>query len=108
MKYSKSFLSYEAQAELLVQRGMIVPDMEHLMKCLQYIGYFRLSAYWFPFKNEYDDNFKTGTSFSDIYCRYRFDRRFKTLIFDAIERVETAIKARIVYEFTNVMAHLVI
>lgn len=101
MKYSKPFSSYEEQADLLKSRGLLFSDRNYLIERLENIGYYRLSAYWFPFKMPDSENFKPNTNFQDIYRRYRFDRRFKTLIFDAIERVETSVKAHIAYEFAK-------
>lgn len=101
MKYGKPFSTYEEQADLLIARGMLVADRNYLIERLENIGYYRLSAYWFPFKQSDGENFKPNTDFETIYSHYRFDRRFKTLIFDAIERVETAVKARISYEFAQ-------
>ena len=101
MKYSKPFLSYEEQASLLECRGLIVQDRQFLLEKLSNIGYYRLSAYWYPFKKSDSDDFKENTNFDNIYRRYRFDRRFRILIFDALERVETAVKALIVRNFAE-------
>lgn len=100
MKYLKESLTFEQQAELLIKRGLIVDDKSFLIDRLSSINYYRLSAYLFPFRIEGSDNFKQGTKFSDIYHRYTFDRRFRCLIFDAVERFETALKTKLVNKFT--------
>jgi len=51
MKYTKPALSFEKQAQLLLDRGLIAPDKDVLVKCLSTINYYRLSAYWYPFKH---------------------------------------------------------
>lgn len=101
MKYTKPFLSYDDQANLLESRGLIIRDREFLLEKLMNIGYYRLSAYWYPFKISDSDNFKPNTDFDCIYKRYRFDRRFRILIFDAIERVETSVKALVIRNFSE-------
>lgn len=49
MRYSKSHLSFADQASLLLNRGMVATQQE-LMNALEQVGYYRLSAYYFPFR----------------------------------------------------------
>ena len=100
MEYSKNPLTFEQQADLLIQRGLIIEDKSFLIDRLSSINYYRLSAYLFPFRKAGSDDFKPGTKFNDIYHRYTFDRRFRCLIFDAVERFETALKTKLVNKFT--------
>ena len=67
MKYTKPFLSYEDQVDLLESRGLVIRDREFLLEKLTNIGYYRLSAYWYPFKIADSDNFKPDTDFDCIY-----------------------------------------
>ena len=50
MSYQKPWLTYEEQLEKLKQRGMIITDEAAAVNYLERIGYYRLSAYWFPFR----------------------------------------------------------
>jgi abortive infection bacteriophage resistance protein len=50
MKYTKSALSFEKQAQLLIDRGLIVREKAELVRHLSIVNYYRLSAYWYPFK----------------------------------------------------------
>ncbi len=93
MKYKKPPLSFVQQADLLISRGLQVPKRDELIEKLQVVNYYRLSAYWFPFKQA-DETLKPGTTLDLVWGRYVFDRQLRLLVMDAIERVEVAIKTR--------------
>ncbi len=100
MHYTKPPLSFADQTQRLINRGMIVADRDHLTDCLSSVNYYRLSAYWYPFKQA-DNQFQPGTTFEEVWSRYIFDRQLRLLVMDAIERVEVAIlRTRMVEEFT--------
>ena len=99
MEYKKNPLTYEEQADLLLSRGLI-PDRDVLIKILQNVNYYRLSGYLYAFRNA-DDSFEEGTSLDIIWRRYRFDRRLRFLLLDAIERVEVGLKSRLIYYFVH-------
>lgn len=99
----KEWKSYQEQIAILQSRGMIIDDEREAENCLKRIGYYRLSGYWYPFR-QYDDvnkkaldTFKEGTKFSDISALYDFDRKLRLLALDAIERIELAIQVNIAY-----------
>ncbi|KAE9627468.1 Abi family protein [Aeromonas veronii] len=50
MAYSKPWLSHREQLNQLQQRGMTVTDEEAALDYLERIGYYRLSGYWYPFR----------------------------------------------------------
>lgn len=99
MKYSKPPLSFAAQADLLISRGLIA-DWPTLISRLKSVSYYRLSGYLFPFKNP-DDSFKPGTNFETVWSLYTFDRQLRLLVLDAIERVEIAVRTNLVYTFVH-------
>lgn len=97
MKYTKPFLTYEQQADLLmVERGMQA-DRESLIRHLQDVGYYRLSGYWHIFKKDGRDEFWEGTTFDRIWSLYVFDRQFRLVVLDAIERVEVYMRTQLAY-----------
>jgi abortive infection bacteriophage resistance protein len=107
MKYIKPALSFEEQAQLLMNRGLIVTDKNSLINCLRIVNYYRLSAYWYTFKkidpNTGNECFKPGTTFEMIWRRYTFDRELRLLIMNAIEHVEIAIlRTQMVEHFTRI------
>ncbi len=105
MNYTKPPLSFELQAQRLLDRGLIVPDKNALIGCLKTVNYYRLSAYWYPFKTVDPlsglERFAPNTNFNTIWARYMFDRELRLLVMDAIERIEVAIlRTRLVEQFT--------
>ena len=95
MEFAKAPLSYADQAALLIERGLVVSDPNVLMRQLEAVGYYRLCAYWYPFKQA-DSSFVPGTSFDVVWNRYVFDRQLRLAVMDAIERVEIAIRTALV------------
>ncbi|MBX3316419.1 MAG: Abi family protein [Phycisphaeraceae bacterium] len=99
MRYDKPPLSFEKQADVLILRGM-QGDRALIIERLTTVGYYRLSAYWHPFRKPHPsdarhllDEFKPGTTFDEVWCRYAFDRRLRLLVMDAIERIEVSLRA---------------
>ena len=88
--------------DLIVQlenRGLTIENSERAKRYLEFIGYYRLSAYFLPYQNG-KDQFKEGAKFDDILSLYIFDRKLKLILMDAIERIEVAIRSAI----TNYMS----
>ncbi|MFU0549609.1 Abi family protein [Gardnerella piotii] len=82
------------------KRGMRL-DCSEAESWLAHVGYYRLSGYWYPYREKSDklmqrlDTFVTGTNFHDIALLYEFDRKLRDYIFDGIERVEVALRAQL-------------
>ncbi len=98
MKYTKAAKTFEEQADLLLARGM-VSERDLLIARLSEVNYYRLSAYWYPFRNPSSDHLQPGTSFETVWDRYIFDRQLRVLVMDAIERAEVSIRTRLVNRF---------
>lgn len=47
------------------------------------------------------DLFKKGTTWEKIYRLYAFDRKLRLIVFDAIERLEIAIRTQIIYQLSH-------
>lgn len=103
--FYKPPLTYEKQVELLLSRGLIVTDRKRAERHLANISYYRFSAYMLPYKKKENgiiiDAFKEGTTWDDIYDLYVFDRKLRLLVFDAIERLEVAIRTQIIYQLSH-------
>lgn len=89
--FSKPSISIDDQISLLQSRGIQIIDKELAAHYLKYIGYYRLSGYANYFKTE-GDKYREGTTFEQILEHYIFDRKLKIILFDAIERIEIALK----------------
>ena len=101
-KYNKPYLTIPKQLALLQSRGMVVEDEGKAAHYLKTIGYYRLSGYWFLFRQRDDndpdtllDEFVEGTNFQQIIDLYVFDRKLRLLFLDAIERIEVAMRLEI-------------
>lgn len=97
--YPKPYLPLHDQLALIKSRGLQVADDTDALECLHRNGYYRLSAYWFPFRKivsgQRTDDFLADSRFEDAVDLYRFDKTFKMLLLDAIERVEIAVRVEI-------------
>jgi abortive infection bacteriophage resistance protein len=96
MEYTESALTVDRQAEVLFSKGLQA-DKDELSLALSNVSYHRLSGYWYPFRQVLTEDdgswvFRPATRFSDIWDRYVFDRQLRLLVFDAIERIEVAIR----------------
>lgn len=101
MHYTKLPLTYPDQVQLLINRGLAVPDQARAMRWLQRISYYRLSAYFLPFKIRGTNQFRPGTSFHDVIHIYKLDCRLRVLILQAIERIEVAFRTSLTYEMSH-------
>jgi len=91
--------------ELLKSRGVSFADEQEAEMHLANISYYRLSAYMLPYKKKVGgdiiDQFKEGTTWEMIYRLYAFDRKLRLIVFDAIERLEIAIRTQIIYQLSH-------
>lgn len=65
---------------------------------LQHINYHRLRPYWAPFEvhgsGSDDYHFEDGLDFAEVLALYRFDRKLRLLVLDAVERLEVSLRSR--------------
>ncbi|MDB5847041.1 MAG: UDP-N-acetylmuramoylalanyl-D-glutamate--2,6-diaminopimelate ligase [Rhodoferax sp.] len=114
MSYVKPWLNMDQQLDQLQARGLNVSDREKALHCLQRMGYYRLSGYWFAFRERSGpccsldkaqrgkrqdkgetlalDRFKKGATFQHAVDLYVFDKGLRLLVTDALERVEVALR----------------
>lgn len=120
--YARPWKSFADQLALLQARGLHVHDEARALAWLQRVGYYRLSAYWYPFRifrHEQDaatgvirsvrtDDFTPETTFSDAVDLYLFDRKLRGLLVDALERIEVSLRVEVAYRLGKVdtFAHL--
>lgn len=96
--YPKKVISFDKQIELLRNRGLIINDTEIAKDFLRNISYFRLQGFWWEFQVDKEKHiFKEGPTFDKIIELYTFDRKFRLIIFDALERIEVALRTKLVY-----------
>lgn len=119
MPYPKPWKSHADQLAQLIERGMAVADPALAAESLARIGYYRLSGYWFAFRQRsgevcmLDDKgakprhvrtqrlvldvFRAGATFQNAVDLYVFDKRLRLLALDALERIEVVLRADIAH-----------
>ncbi|HYX08245.1 MAG TPA: Abi family protein [Bacteroidales bacterium] len=89
------------QIQLLKSRGMLFRDEPKAAGLLKNISYYRLKGYWWDMQTDYTlHTFKPNTYFEDIVARYDFDRNLRLILFDAIERIEIALRTKMIYHLS--------
>lgn len=87
------------QIALLKQRGMLFTDENSASHFLKNISYYRLKGYWWDMQDDYTlHTLKPNTHFEEIINRYNFDRHLRLILFDAIERIEIALRTKMIYQ----------
>jgi Abortive infection bacteriophage resistance protein len=87
---------------LLKRRGMLFRDEATAINILKNINYYRLKGYWWDMQNDYTlHTLKPNTYFESIIDRYNFDRRLRLILFDAVERIEIALRTKMIYHLST-------
>lgn len=114
---AKPFQDYTGLLQILSSRGMYLSDFPKAQKKLEELGYYRLSGYWYIFRQidtdslgnplyqPYNlnipvrkDDFIPNTNFFDVLDLYLFDKKLRLLMLDALERIEIYIRSIIAHE----------
>lgn len=96
--YTKPALTYQEQLQQLKTRGLQFSDEGSFLKLLERKSYYRLSGYWYPLLADKENHFfKANASFDDAYQMYQFDRALRQLISNELEKIEVAVRAKMVY-----------
>jgi len=94
-------LTIQDQLSLLQQRNMAFRDITVAPHFLANISYYRLKGYWWEMQIDFvNHNFKQGSVFEDVIDLYNFDRHFRLIIFNAIERIEIALRTKLIYHLS--------
>ncbi|WP_165497091.1 Abi family protein [Rhodococcus sp. ABRD24] len=100
--YDKPFLDVDGQLDRLRDRGLVFEDREFAYRELQAIGYYRLSGYWYPFRQrpkapgeQRPSEFVEGATLKEVLEIYRFDERLRIEILHALSHIEVAMRFRI-------------
>lgn len=99
MKDVKNPATYDEQILKLKSNGCIISDEINAKIFLSKVNYYRLSAYFLPFKVNLDGctSYFPGTSFQRIKSIYEFDTRIRELLLPIIEKLEIYLKTQLSY-----------
>src|SRR5690625_4885534 len=103
MGYTRPWKCFPEQLEMLKSRGMVVTHEAAALDYLQRVGYYRLSAYWYPFRKfevvqddrtgklatKAVDEFQPGTQFVDAVHLYLFDKQLRLYLGARLELVHS-------------------
>ena len=97
--YSKPALTFVDQLQQLKQRGLIVANDDRAIHLLENISYYRLSGYWYPFLKSPKSlhQFKPNATFDLAFRLYCFDRELRKLVSAELEKIEIAVRAKMIY-----------
>ncbi len=96
--YTKAALTYSQQLQQLKDRGLTISDEAHFLHLLEVKSYYRLSGYWYPLlKDKKEHRFKEGATFETAYKIYCFDRDLRHFVVNELEKIEVAIRAKMIY-----------
>lgn len=89
------------QIQLLKDRGMLFRDEALALHFLKNISYYRLKGYWWDMQQDrITHTFTPNTYFESVVERYNFDRHLRLILFDAVERIEIALRTKIIYHLS--------
>lgn len=94
----KSPLTLNEQLQKIKQKGFVVDESleTYFLNFLQHNNYYRVSAYFLPFKNILLKN-KESVNLSKVVNIYEFDGKLRTLISHTIESIEISLRSELSY-----------
>lgn len=109
--YTKPHLTFEAQLALIESRGLNSVDHDFVRTGLERLGYYRLSAYWYPFRIRHESHREgidtpestviPGYTLDDMIRICDFDGVLRNLLLAAVSQVEVAVRVAVAYETGN-------
>jgi len=96
--YNKPPKIHDDHIKELNSRGLIIKDEKKANHLLEKISYYRLSGYWYPMLKEpkSDHIFKPKSTLNNAFQLYCFDRELRKLISNEVEKIEIAIRAKMI------------
>jgi len=101
--YTKPALDYSTQLQELKIRGLIVKNDAKAFHLLENIGYYRLSGYWYPMlaQPKTVHLFKPDSTFEGVFELYCFDRELRKVLMGELEKIEVAVRSRMIYVLSH-------
>ena len=102
MKFPKPAKTYQEQLSILKARGLAIPSDEEALRWLRRVNYYRMSAYFLPFREPLpSETFLPQSTFDRVVDLYIFDCHLRNLFMIAMERIEVAFRTSITYELAH-------
>ena len=96
----KEFRTLDEQVDILKNKGLIINNEEQVKEILLRENYFFINGYRTMF---YDNNrkFLKGTTFSELYSAFLFDRNLRNVLFKNLLVLENNVKSIISYQLSK-------
>ncbi len=100
--FNKPPLTYPEQLQQLKDRGLTVNNQEKALHLLESISYYRLSGYWYPLlQDKKNHTFKKNANLDTAFRLYCFDRELRKLVLAELEKIEVAVRAKMIYVLSH-------
>ncbi|EHJ51970.1 Abi-like protein [Streptococcus macacae NCTC 11558] len=99
----KEFKTFEEQVAKLVEHGCEnITSEEYAINILKRINYYRLTAYFLPFRDEKTQKYNNNKiSLEKVYSLYQFDSELRLLLMEYLEDIELYFRTQIAYHHAN-------
>lgn len=109
--YCKPHLAYPDQLALLESRGLSCPDRDRALALLTSIGYYRMSAYVYPFRellpegercqvspvHYRSEKLRADVTMDHVEGLWRFDKQLRLRATDGLETLEVGLRTKIAH-----------
>lgn len=98
----KQFKTLDEQVDILIDKGLIIDDVEKTKKILLRENYFFINGYRHVFmKSSNDRKFVEGSTFDELYSLFSFDRNIRNIMFKNLLIVENNLKSIFSYHLSG-------
>ena len=81
---------------------MLFRDENAAKKILKSVSYYRLKGYWWDMQSDKQlHTFDPNSYFEEVVEKYEFDRELRLVLFYAIEIIEIALRAKLIYHLSQ-------
>ncbi len=99
VSYFKPFITFEEQAQLLIDRGLIIhkeSGKQSLIETFRTLNFFRFNGYCNRYYNDESKSheFYPGTTFKRIWNDYVGDMRLRGVLMEAIQEIEISLRSQ--------------
>lgn len=100
--FRKPPLTYSQQLQQLKDRGLLIENEEKTLHLLTSVSYYRISGYWYPLLQDKQNHiFKKEATFEKAFKLYCFDRELRKLVLSELEKIEIAVRAKMIYVLSH-------
>lgn len=91
----KPFKTIDEQVDLLLKKGLIIPDYDYARFVLSECNYYRLSGYTLTLRK--NDHFYKNVTFENVMQLYYFDKDLRLFLLDLLEDIEISLRTHVAY-----------